>query len=395
MSSPFEYERTGGEMKAESVSRGLVPNDLPFERQESVGNREVDFSSLLDAESQRAAEFSAFQESSLSPICSSVYADSCQLVGMDSRKASTVYHKNATLYNRDQVAGGLATKEGMPLANLQRGQPSSFEVQDLPPDQSSKESPSQPTLTGGISNLLSGIKDFFVHLFSWQGPSSTEAATMAQGEVTENGSNESVNRFFRWLGTMLSFGLWRGEESRESRVASKDALGQTSNRQNDSVEHTGLAGSSPRQNLPVGLGESADVQLEGLSRSINSKVRAKIREAIRQAAQKYDLSADLIAAVIRVESNFDPGAVSKEGAGGLMQLMPSTARVLEVKDRFDIQQNVDGGSRHLKGLLDRFGGQLELALAAYNVGQDAVERYKGVPPYRQTRNYVKKVLAQC
>jgi len=78
-----------------------------------------------------------------------------------------------------------------------------------------------------------------------------------------------------------------------------------------------------------------------------------------------------------------------------MQLMPSTAKSLKVANRFDIRQNIDAGSRYLKSLLERFGGQVDLALAAYNVGPDAVERYDGIPPYRQTRHYVKKVLAYC
>lgn len=145
------------------------------------------------------------------------------------------------------------------------------------------------------------------------------------------------------------------------------------------------------------MGREVAAHSEGAKagKNLTLKVPARIQVAIEEAARKYDLSPDLIAAVIKVESNFNAAAVSKEGAGGLMQLMPSTAKALKVRNRFDVQQNIDGGSRYLKSLLERFDGRVELALAAYNVGPEAVKRYDGVPPYRHTRHYVKKVLAYC
>jgi soluble lytic murein transglycosylase-like protein len=128
-------------------------------------------------------------------------------------------------------------------------------------------------------------------------------------------------------------------------------------------------------------------------REAERQVPEHIQTAIRKAAHKHQLPAELIAAVIRVESNFDPKAVSSEGAAGLMQLMPSTARELGVRNRYDIRENIDGGTRYLKEMLERFDGNLELALAAYNAGPGAVERHQGIPPYRETQRYVKKVLA--
>jgi soluble lytic murein transglycosylase-like protein len=127
----------------------------------------------------------------------------------------------------------------------------------------------------------------------------------------------------------------------------------------------------------------------------NLDVPERIQKAIDEAARKYQLPAKLITAVIKVESNFNPRAVSSEGASGLMQLMPATGRKLGVKNAFDIKQNIDGGSRYLKDMLERFGGKLELALAAYNAGPHAVDKHGGIPPYRETRNYVKKVMAYC
>jgi soluble lytic murein transglycosylase-like protein len=117
-----------------------------------------------------------------------------------------------------------------------------------------------------------------------------------------------------------------------------------------------------------------------------------VETAIRQAAAKYNLSPDLIRSVIRAESNFQPAAVSSAGAMGLMQLMPDTARDLGVTNAFDVRQNVDGGARYLRQMLDRFNGDVKLALQAYNAGPGAVEQYNGNVPFAETRQYVKRVL---
>jgi soluble lytic murein transglycosylase-like protein len=117
-----------------------------------------------------------------------------------------------------------------------------------------------------------------------------------------------------------------------------------------------------------------------------------IESSIQKAALRYNLSPDLIRGVIRAESNFQADAVSSSGAQGLMQLMPETAGELGVTKPFDIRQNIDGGSRYLRQMLDRFNGNLKLALAAYNAGPGAVEKYEGRVPYAETREYVKRVL---
>lgn len=119
---------------------------------------------------------------------------------------------------------------------------------------------------------------------------------------------------------------------------------------------------------------------------------ARFMNEIREAAQRYGIPEQLIAAVIRVESGFNPRAVSRKGALGLMQLMPSTAALLGVRDAFDPRQNIDGGTRHLRNLIDRFGNDLHLALAAYNAGEQAVLTYNGIPPYPETQDYVMRVL---
>jgi len=113
---------------------------------------------------------------------------------------------------------------------------------------------------------------------------------------------------------------------------------------------------------------------------------------IAEAATRYAVPERLIWAVIRVESGFDPRAVSDRGAQGLMQLMPETASILGVRDVFNPRENIDGGVRHLRGLMVRFGNNLRLAIAAYNAGERAVVAYGGVPPYPETRQYVTRVM---
>jgi soluble lytic murein transglycosylase-like protein len=119
-----------------------------------------------------------------------------------------------------------------------------------------------------------------------------------------------------------------------------------------------------------------------------------LRDLAAAAARRHGLDPDLVMAVVSVESGFRPQAVSPKGAQGLMQLMPKTASSLGVANAFDPAQNLDGGTRHLGQLLTLYGGDLTRALAAYNAGEGAVHRHGGVPPYRETRAYVKKVLEQ-
>jgi hypothetical protein len=119
-----------------------------------------------------------------------------------------------------------------------------------------------------------------------------------------------------------------------------------------------------------------------------------IRALAIQAAERHGLDPDLVLAVVSVESGFRPEAKSPKGAQGLMQLMPATAAELGVKNAFDPAENLDGGSRHLGALLTLYGGDLMRALAAYNAGVKAVDKSKGVPPYRETRQYVQKVLKE-
>ena len=122
--------------------------------------------------------------------------------------------------------------------------------------------------------------------------------------------------------------------------------------------------------------------------------RSEINNLIDKYAEQAGLDGDFVKAVINQESGFNPNATSKCGAMGLMQLMPGTAKGLGVTNAYDPEQNIQGGTKYLKGLLDRFDNNKSLALAAYNAGPNAVKKYGGIPPYQETQNYVKNVLGK-
>jgi soluble lytic murein transglycosylase-like protein len=129
----------------------------------------------------------------------------------------------------------------------------------------------------------------------------------------------------------------------------------------------------------------------GQTRPAVSVDRDGVEKLVREAADRHRVDPALIRAVIETESNWNPIALSNKGAGGLMQLIPTTARRFGVADVFNPQQNIDGGVHYLKTLLERYNGNMDMALAAYNAGEGAVDRAHGVPSFRETRNYVQKV----
>jgi len=129
----------------------------------------------------------------------------------------------------------------------------------------------------------------------------------------------------------------------------------------------------------------------GPSRPALTIDRDGAEKLVREAAERHNVDPALVRAVIETESNWNPGAYSRKGAAGLMQLIPTTAQRYGANDVFNPQQNIDAGVRHLKWLLERYNGNLDLALAAYNAGEGAVDRAHGIPAFRETRNYVQKV----
>jgi soluble lytic murein transglycosylase-like protein len=156
---------------------------------------------------------------------------------------------------------------------------------------------------------------------------------------------------------------------------------------NAAAEVQGYVAAQPRTSGASGV---ANPNYAALARGYRVSA-AEIDSAIEQAASKHGVDANLVRALVQVESNFNPNAVSNKGAMGLMQLMPRTASGLRLSNPFDPQQNVDAGVRHLKQLLNNFGGDVRLSLAAYNAGEGAVKRNRGVPHYAETQNYVRRI----
>jgi len=144
-------------------------------------------------------------------------------------------------------------------------------------------------------------------------------------------------------------------------------------------------------NVPTHAGYRRVLRSAGGSPSLRN-TNGSYEDLIVTASGRHSVDADLIRAVIKTESDFNAAARSHRGAMGLMQLMPDTARLHNVSDAYNPVENVDGGVRHLRMLLDRYQNNLELSLAAYNAGSAAVEKYRGIPPFAETKEYVRRVL---
>jgi soluble lytic murein transglycosylase-like protein len=128
------------------------------------------------------------------------------------------------------------------------------------------------------------------------------------------------------------------------------------------------------------------------ARSLNSNITDRYDNLITEASKKHGVSFSLLKALIKTESDFNPRAISSAGAKGLMQIMPENIRALNIKDPFDPLENIMGGTRYLKKLIIRFDGKLPMALAAYNAGPNIVDRYKQIPPFKETEDFVEKVM---
>lgn len=187
---------------------------------------------------------------------------------------------------------------------------------------------------------------------------------------------ESFNRAFfidptRWLFAVLIFFLVSGFFTFEGQIADNTA----GNRSLDSNGDQIVSATETRMTWPRG-----------------KRAERLFHPIIVQVASRYEVDPALIKAIIMAESSYNPQAISKKGAQGLMQLMPRTARAMGVEDSFNPEHNINGGVRYFKKLLKQFNGDVELALAAYNAGSRRVRQYQGVPPIKATRYYINKVF---
>lgn len=197
---------------------------------------------------------------------------------------------------------------------------------------------------------------------------------------------------------MQSFGSVQSNQTNSSTQLFSELLGQvyqtTGNNSNlENMSSLFYNGDSPVY-IPSNLSYQPEVLVSSISTyaPTTSIASSNYDEIIKRASEAYNVPEKLISSVIKQESNFDPSATSTAGASGLMQLMPGTAKYLGVKNIFDPEQNIMGGAKYLRQMLNQFDGNLETAVAAYNAGPGAVKKYDGIPPYKETQDYVKKVL---
>lgn len=185
---------------------------------------------------------------------------------------------------------------------------------------------------------------------------------------------------------LMAAGLFAGPRATMAQIASTtDASGRRFFVNADPPAR--LAPAKPRTTIYM----PGELTFMGENRPAVSIDRDGVEKLVREAAERHQVDPALVRAVIETESNWNPGAVSRKGALGLMQLIPTTAQRFGVNDVFSPKQNVEAGVSYLKTLLERYNGNLDLALAAYNAGEGAVDRAHGVPSYRETKNYVQRV----
>lgn len=212
---------------------------------------------------------------------------------------------------------------------------------------------------------------------------------MAGGPIDTKGAPGGAGAG-RWLGAVLAATLLGGTPAAAEDVFTYRGSNGVQHFTNVPTDRRFRSFAPPAQR--VTLLRLKDERRRGPSKWSRTTVGSEMREMIADTADLFDLEPALIHAVVRAESGFDPRAVSSAGARGLMQLMPETAIEVGVRDAFHPRQNLEGGASYLRGLIDRYSGNVHLALAAYNAGPSAVESHGGVPPYAETKEYLRRVF---
>ncbi len=388
------YDLMSGFMKSTSVSHTLLLDQQANRSKESAAKAAEDFQAMLDP-GRFQTSTSAASTASGSQVTSSVQPSpgltrSSKLI--QKAKGFTIYH-NKRFYPLKRSSAGF---HPLPLHPQQSVSPSPRPVADRQHAVSHQAQQHGPASAAHDSpSFLTRIKDWFSALLFGDSSQSESSSTSRQTDSSRGIAN-SVLGLVKHFGHLFADtqGDSKTEEAPQTRAsASSGTKGAAID--NRAVRSSENFAGLKRQGLPAAANRAGPPAhpLSAAKALRHKNVSEQIHQVIKDSSAKYGLPARLVAAVVKVESGFNPHAVSPAGAKGLMQLMPATAHDLRVKNCFDIEENVDAGCRYLKRLLDQFDGKVQLALAAYNAGSGAVKEYGGVPPYHETRRYVRKVLA--
>ena len=222
-------------------------------------------------------------------------------------------------------------------------------------------------------------------------PAPVRAAEAISGYVDSAGRVVFINESSASSGSSAKSALQTSTVSSARKVIAKVSESSKLSAPSAKFPYSMMGATAPQPAESAEPAETSEAASQASSTSAPASFRDNIHDIIDEAAKRHQVDANLVHAIVQVESNYNPFAISNKGARGLMQLIPATARRFGVSNSFDPRDNLDGGIRYLKYLMGMFNGDLRLSLAAYNAGEMAVTRNGGVPPYRETQEYVRRI----